>query len=61
MLTLEEERFYETLDAGITILDEYIEEMKSKGEKVLSGEKAFKLYDTFGFPIELTQEALEEI
>ena len=61
VLTLEEERFYETLDAGIAILDEYIEEMKSKGEKLLSGEKAFKLYDTYGFPIELTQETLEDL
>jgi alanyl-tRNA synthetase len=61
VLTLEEERFYETLDAGIAILDEYIEEMKAKGETLLSGEKAFKLYDTYGFPIELTQEALEDI
>jgi alanyl-tRNA synthetase len=61
VLTLEEERFYETLDAGIAILDEYIEEMKANGETTLSGEKAFKLYDTYGFPIELTQEALEDI
>jgi len=61
ILTLEEERFNETLDAGISILEEYIEEMKSKGETVLGGDKAFKLYDTYGFPIELTQETLEDL
>jgi alanyl-tRNA synthetase len=61
ILTLEEERFNETLDAGISILEEYIEEMKAKGETTLTGDKAFKLYDTYGFPIELTQETLEDL
>ncbi len=61
ILTLEEERFNETLDSGISILEDYIEEMKKNGETLLSGDKAFKLYDTYGFPIELTQEALEDL
>ena len=42
------------------ILNGYIEELNRSNEKVLKGEKAFKLYDTFGFPIELTQEILED-
>ncbi|MEG0004498.1 MAG: alanine--tRNA ligase [Clostridium sp.] len=60
VLKLEEERFEETIEQGISILDEYIKEMKENGETVLSGEKAFKLYDTYGFPVELTLEILEE-
>lgn len=60
VIKLEEERFQETLDQGIVILNEYISECKSKDEKVLSGEKSFRLYDTYGFPIELTKEILEE-
>ncbi|MEF9952103.1 MAG: alanine--tRNA ligase [Clostridium sp.] len=60
VLKLEEERFEETIEQGITILDEYIKEMKSSGDNILSGDKAFKLYDTYGFPIELTLEILEE-
>lgn len=60
VIKLEEERFIETLDSGIEILNEYIAEMNSNSPKVLSGKKAFKLYDTFGFPIELTQEILED-
>ena len=58
--TLEEERFNETIDSGMNILNGYIEELEAKKSKVLSGEKAFKLYDTYGFPIELTEEILEE-
>lgn len=60
IIKLEEERFAETIDAGIQILNEYIEELINKEEKVLQGDKAFKLYDTYGFPIELTKEILEE-
>ncbi|WP_027623314.1 alanine--tRNA ligase [Clostridium lundense] len=60
VIKLEEERFAETIDSGIQILNEYIEELNKKGEKVLSGDKAFKLYDTYGFPLELTEEILEE-
>ncbi|MGL5615622.1 MAG: alanine--tRNA ligase [Sarcina sp.] len=60
VISLEEERFNQTIDSGMEILKSYIEEMKEKNEKVLSGEKAFKLYDTYGFPVELTEEILEE-
>ncbi len=56
----EEERFFETLDSGLKILNEHLEKMKLKGEKVFSGEIAFKLYDTYGFPIDLTQDILRE-
>ena len=60
IITLEEERFNETIDSGMNILNGYIAELGSGENKVLSGEKAFKLYDTYGFPIELTEEILEE-
>ena len=60
VIKVEEERFEETIDQGMEILKTYIEELKSKGSVVLSGENAFKLYDTYGFPIDLTKEILEE-
>lgn len=60
VLTQEEERFAKTLDQGLAILGDMEAEMAEKGEKVLSGENAFKLYDTYGFPIDLTEEILEE-
>ncbi|WP_297631856.1 alanine--tRNA ligase [uncultured Clostridium sp.] len=60
IITLEEERFNETIDSGMGILSGYIDELTSNKETVLSGEKAFKLYDTYGFPYELTEEILEE-
>ena len=60
ILTVEESAFYKTIDKGMEILKDDIEEMKSKGEKVMSGEKSFRLYDTYGFPIDLTKEILEE-
>ncbi|KAA5807588.1 alanine--tRNA ligase [Thermoanaerobacterium thermosaccharolyticum] len=56
----EEERFKETIDQGLGILDEYINDLRSEGKTVLEGNKAFKLYDTYGFPIELTKEILNE-
>ena len=56
----EEEQFDKTIDQGLSILNGHIEELVQKGEKTLSGEKTFKLYDTFGFPIDLTIEILEE-
>ncbi|GAA0788911.1 alanine--tRNA ligase [Hathewaya limosa] len=60
VIKLEEERFAETIDSGIEILKSYIDELEEANEKVLSGDKVFKLYDTFGFPLELTEEILEE-
>jgi alanyl-tRNA synthetase len=60
VLTQEEHRFDKTIDQGLVILTELEREMESKGETVLSGEEAFKLYDTFGFPLDLTEEILAE-
>ena len=60
VLTTEEKNFNSTIDRGMKILDDYIEEMNSNGKKVLDGESCFKLSDTYGFPIDLTREILEE-
>ncbi|MDO6354346.1 alanine--tRNA ligase [Caloramator sp. CAR-1] len=60
VLKVEEERFDETIDQGMNILEEYIDELKKENKNILDGEKAFKLYDTYGFPIELTLEILQE-
>ena len=56
----EEERFSETLDSGLKILREELERLHKKREKVLPGEVAFRLYDTFGFPLDLTTEILQD-
>jgi len=56
----EEERFGETLDSGIELFEEVAGKVIKKGEKVIPGEEAFKLYDTFGFPIDLTQVMAKE-
>ncbi len=56
----EEKRFAMTLTAGIKIFDQYIREAKKASDKVLSGKKLFKLYDTFGFPLDLSKEFAEE-
>ncbi|MBD5522531.1 MAG: alanine--tRNA ligase [Lachnospiraceae bacterium] len=60
VLTQEENKFNKTIDQGLNILMEMEESMSGKGIKELSGEDAFKLYDTYGFPIDLTKEILEE-
>nr|WP_253294654.1 alanine--tRNA ligase [Anaerocolumna aminovalerica] len=60
LLTIEEDNFYKTIDQGLSILSELEENLIKTGEKTLSGEDAFKLYDTYGFPIDLTKEILEE-
>lgn len=60
VISIEEERFNATIDSGLSILGELIDAAKAKGEKLVSGKDAFKLYDTFGFPIDLTREILEE-
>ena len=59
-ITAEENRFAQTLDSGLNILDKMLSEAEAKGEKMLSGENVFKLYDTFGFPIDLTKEITSE-
>ena len=56
----EEDKFNKTIDQGLTILSEMEEEMEASGAKTLSGENAFRLYDTYGFPLDLTREILEE-
>ncbi|MEG0355024.1 MAG: alanine--tRNA ligase, partial [Lachnospiraceae bacterium] len=56
----EEEQFNKTIDQGLGILAEMEADMTRKKEKVFSGEDAFKLYDTYGFPLDLTKEILEE-
>ena len=60
VIELEEVRFNETIDGGLSILNSYIDELVKNDEVQLSGEKAFKLYDTFGFPLDLTVEILDE-
>ena len=60
VLNEEEERFDKTIDQGLSILATMEAEMEKKGEKVLSGNNAFTLYDTYGFPLDLTKEILEE-
>lgn len=60
MINLEEEGFNKTIDTGMDILNQFIQEVKDNNSDVLSGEKAFKLYDTYGFPYELTEEICEE-
>ena len=60
VLTNEENQFGKTIDQGLRILADMEEAMNAAGEKTLSGENAFKLYDTYGFPLDLTKEILEE-
>lgn len=60
ILSVEEDKFRETIDQGMNIIQDYVNELKDSGNTVLDGEKVFKLYDTYGFPIELTVEILEE-
>ncbi len=59
-LQREEANFLRTLDRGEKLLEEIIQEVKQEGQTSISGESAFTLYDTFGFPLELTQEIAEE-
>ena len=60
VLTLEEEKFNKTIDQGLAILADMEEACEKAGVNVLSGDDAFKLYDTYGFPIDLTEEILAE-
>ena len=56
----EENKFNRTIDTGLSILNEEMEKLKASGQKVLGGAEAFRLYDTFGFPRDLTEEILGE-
>ncbi len=60
LLTIEEEKFTKTIDQGLNILAEMEKELDKNNTKILSGENVFKLYDTYGFPLDLTKEILEE-
>ncbi len=60
VIEVEEKRFAATIDQGMAILNGHIEKLKAEGKTVLCGEDCFKLSDTFGFPIDLTREILEE-
>ena len=60
VISEEEDKFNKTIDQGLSILADMEKALEEKNEKVLSGEDAFKLYDTYGFPIDLTKEILEE-
>lgn len=60
LLTIEEDKFNKTIDQGLNILADMEKELEKKNSKVLAGEDVFKLYDTYGFPFDLTKEILEE-
>jgi alanyl-tRNA synthetase len=60
VLQREEERFSETLDYGLKVLQDEMEKLKARGTGVVPGEVVFKLYDTFGFPLDLTEDIIRE-
>ena len=60
VLSIEEERFDATIDAGLSILSNLVRNALAENSGMISGEEVFKLYDTFGFPIDLTREIAEE-
>jgi alanyl-tRNA synthetase len=60
VLRQEEERFFETIEHGMSILDGALGELEAKGGKILAGEIAFKLHDTYGFPLDLTADVCRE-
>ena len=60
VISMEEERFDATIDAGLSILSNLVRRALADGAETISGEEVFKLYDTFGFPIDLTREILDE-
>ena len=60
ILRIEEERFQETIDQGMDMLKDHMKSVKASGSDTISGEDAFKLYDTYGFPVDLTKEIAEE-
>ena len=60
VISQEEDKFDKTIDQGLSILNQMTDDVEKSGKNVLSGEDAFKLYDTYGFPLDLTKEILEE-
>ncbi|WP_230947596.1 alanine--tRNA ligase-related protein, partial [Burkholderia territorii] len=60
VLRQEEERFFETIEHGMSILEAALADVEAKGGKVLDGELAFKLHDTYGFPLDLTADVCRE-
>ncbi|NLU53075.1 MAG: alanine--tRNA ligase [Clostridiaceae bacterium] len=60
VISIEEERFYATIDQGMLILEDYMEQVRADGSKTLTGEMVFKLHDTYGFPLDLTREIAAE-
>ena len=60
VISLEEERFYTTVDQGMVILEDYMRQVRESGSNQLTGEMVFKLHDTFGFPMDLTREIASE-
>jgi len=60
VIALEERKFQQTLSTGLALLEEVLEELKGRGRKEVPGEEVFRLYDTYGFPLELTAEIARE-
>jgi len=60
VIKTEEERFHETLSEGLTILEQIVKMTKERGKTEIAGEDAFKLYDTYGFPLDLTEDYAQE-
>jgi alanyl-tRNA synthetase len=58
--TQEEERFLQTLDVGMNLLDQIVTTVKNSGQTIIPGDKAFRLYDTYGFPLDLTRDVVKE-
>ncbi len=60
IISVEEKKFYKTIDSGMLLLNDIIDDMKKNGKTILDGETAFKLHDTYGFPLDLTKEIMNE-
>src|SRR3989338_6496057 len=60
VISTEEERFSNTLDFGMKMLNDMVESLKAKRERLIAGEDAFKLYDTYGFPLDLTEDIAKD-
>ena len=60
VISIEEEKFYATVDQGMAILDQHIAEIRRNGNNTLTGDMVFRLHDTYGFPVDLTREIAQE-